>query len=181
MAKDDVLVAKSDQDYLTRIPEEEIPDTITNVAVINLKDLHIIAKVSAHSFVCSSFIKSLRESPYYSELPEEAFFASANAVINYYIDAYDVILLVDQKNAEYFYGYTILNRDLANNKVEVVYVYIKHLYRKQGLMRALMGKYLKRDYYVTYRYTSRTLVKILSRIHTNFKTIQERMLSYTGF
>jgi hypothetical protein len=178
--KQDVIIAKNDDDYLTRIPKEAISEEMGEVALIDLHNLPVIAKVSAHSFVCATFIKSLRENPFYRALPEKDYFASANAIVNSYIETNEVKLIVDPNYPEYFYGYIIMDRDLEEKKVEVIYIYIKYLYRKRGLMRMLLETYLRRKYKVSYRYSSKTLQKILSFSHKGFKTLQDK-IKYSGF
>jgi hypothetical protein len=175
----DKLVAKHDEDYTSRVDPATRPMDVQDLAIVDFNTLPVIAKVSAHSFICSSFIKSIRENEWYKDIDEEVFFESANALINNYIDTYNIKLLVDEKNLEYFYGWFMF-KEIADDIIEVVYVYIKHLFRRKKLASILIKKYCCGKKQIRYRYRTNPIIKALS-VPQEGMEIYKKRLKWVGF
>ncbi len=112
------------------------------IGFVNLKNMKGILKTSAENFIFNSMQKSVQENTEFSKMDKKTFHEQFNLWLEELMKTSNVIICTGE-DPKQFYGYLIYKT--SGDTATLFFIYVKHIYRKQGLANYMYDKFLS-DY-----------------------------------
>lgn len=90
-------------------------------------------------FIFNSWLKSFRNSALASNMPNEVYFSEHHKVIERILKFYDVIVACNPEDVSQIYGF--ICGGYTDNILTIHYAYVKHTFRKMGIMREMLNSF----------------------------------------